>query len=117
MKRVLLGTLVIEGTGALLYIIVFVTEFGAKGIWISVFNSVSAFCNAGVDIIAENSLCSYALNPIVNAITSDLIVLGDIGYVVWWDVLRVIKQAGTKKVKLFNETYCYCQHFRFEKIS
>ncbi len=102
-KRVLLGTLVIEGTGALLYMIVFVPEFGAKGIWISVFNSVSAFCNAGIDIIAENSLCSYALNPIVNAITCALIVLGGIGYVVWWDVLRVIKQAGTKKVKLFRD--------------
>ena len=92
-KRVLLGTLVIEGTGALFYMTVFVPEFGAKGIWISVFNSVSAFCNAGIDIIAENSLCSYALNPIVNAVTCALIILGGIGYIVWWDVLRVIKQA------------------------
>lgn len=101
-KRVLLGTLVIEGTGALFYMTVFVPEFGAKGIWISVFNSVSAFCNAGIDIIAENSLCSYALNPIVNAVTCALIILGGIGYIVWWDVLRVIKQAKIKKVKLFR---------------
>lgn len=102
-KRVLLGTLVIEGTGALFYMTVFVPEFGAKGIWISVFNSVSAFCNAGIDIIAENSLCSYALNPIVNAVTCALIILGGIGYIVWWDVLRVIKQAKIKKVKLFRD--------------
>ena len=102
-KRVLLGTLVIEGTGALLYMTVFVPEFGAKGIWISVFNSVSAFCNAGIDIIAENSLCSYALNPIVNAVTCALIILGGIGYIVWWDVLRVIKQAKKKKVKFFRD--------------
>lgn len=102
-KRVLLGTLVIEGTGALFYMTVFVPEFGAKGIWISVFNSVSAFCNAGIDIIAENSLCSYALNPIVNTVTCALIILGGIGYIVWWDVLRVIKQAKIKKVKLFRD--------------
>ena len=59
-RNVLLGTLVIEGIGAVLYMFVFVPEFGARGIWISVFNSVSAFCNAGIDIIGENSLCSYA---------------------------------------------------------
>lgn len=101
-KKVLLGTMIIEGTGALLYMIVFVPEFGLKGIWISVFTSVSAFCNAGIDIIAENSLCSYALNPIVNIVTCALIVLGGIGYIVWWDVLRVLKMAGTKKVKFFK---------------
>ena len=102
-KKVLLGTMIIEGTGALLYMIVFVPEFGLKGIWISVFTSVSAFCNAGIDIIAENSLCSYALNPIVNIVTCALIVLGGIGYIVWWDVLRVLKMAGTKKVKFFRD--------------
>ena len=102
-KKVLLGTMIIEGTGALLYMIVFVPEFGLKGIWISVFTSVSAFCNAGIDIIAENSLCSYALNPIVNIVTCALIVLGGIGYIVWWDVLRVLKKSGTKKVKFFRD--------------
>ena len=51
-RKVLFGTLVIESIGALLYMFVFVPEFGMKGIWISIFNSVSAFCNAGIDIIA-----------------------------------------------------------------
>ena len=59
-KRVLIGTFIVEGVGALLYMTVFIPEFGAKGIWISVFNSVSAFCNAGMDIIGEDSLCAYA---------------------------------------------------------
>ena len=59
-KSVILGTLIIEGAGALLYMTVFIPEFGARGIWISVFTAVSAFCNAGIDIIAENSLCNYA---------------------------------------------------------
>ena len=102
-KRVVGGTLVIEGIGALLYMTVFIPELGLMGIWISVFTSVSAFCNAGIDIIAENSLCDYALNPIVNIVTCALIVLGGIGYIVWWDVLRVLKQANKKKVKFFRD--------------
>ena len=102
-KRVVCGTLIIEGIGALLYMTVFIPEFGAKGIWISVFTSVSAFCNAGIDIIAENSLCDYALNPIINIVTCALIILGGIGYIVWWDVLRVLKQADKKKVKFFRD--------------
>ena len=79
-KDVLLGTLVIEGIGAALYMTVFVPEFGARGIWIAVFNSVSAFCNAGIDIIADNSLCGYATHPLINTVTSALIILGGIGY-------------------------------------
>lgn len=101
-RNVLLGTLVIEGIGAVLYMFVFVPEFGAWGIWISVFNSVSAFCNAGIDIIGENSLCSYATNPLVNIVTSALIILGGLGYIVWWDVLRVIKNSSPKNRKLFR---------------
>ena len=101
-KNVLLGTLIIEGIGAVLYMLVFIPEFGAKGIWISVFNSVSAFCNAGIDIIAENSLCNYATNPLINAVTSALIILGGLGYIVWWDVLRVVKNRSQKNRKIFR---------------
>ena len=90
-KKVLLGTFIVEGIGALLYMIVFVPEFGAKGIWISVFNSISAFCNAGIDIISENSLCDYATNPMINTVTSLLIISGGIGYIVWWDLIRIVK--------------------------
>ena len=74
-KRVIKGTFLVEAMGALLYMPVFVPEFGPRGIWISVFTSVSAFCNAGIDIIAENSLCNYATNPIVNTVTCLLIIL------------------------------------------
>lgn len=90
-KKVLFGTFLVEGIGALLYMSVFVPEYGLKGIWISIFNSISAFCNAGIDIISENSLCDYATNPIINAITSFLIISGGIGYIVWWDIIRIIK--------------------------
>ena len=101
-KNVLFGTLLIEGTGAVLYMLVFVPEFGARGIWISVFNSVSAFCNAGIDVIAENSLCSYATDPLINAVTSALIILGGLGYIVWWDVLRVVKSRSQKNRRIFR---------------
>ena len=101
-KKVVAGTLIVEGIGALLYMTVFIPQFGAKGIWISVFTAVSAFCNAGIDIIAENSLCDYALNPVINIVTCALIILGGIGYIVWWDVLRVLKEARTKKVRFFK---------------
>lgn len=101
-KRVLIGTFVVEGIGALLYMTVFVPEYGARGIWISVFNSISAFCNAGIDIIAEDSLCGYALNPMINITTSLLIIIGGIGYVVWWDLLRVLKKIKQQKWKCFG---------------
>lgn len=98
-KRVLLGTFLVEGTGALLYMIVFVPEYGLRGIWISVFTSISAFCNAGIDIIAENSLCNYATNPLINAITSLLIIFGGIGYIVWWDIAGYGKSTAVKKYR------------------
>ena len=101
-KNVLFGTLIIEGIGAILYMLVFVPKLGARGIWISIFNSVSAFCNAGIDIIAENSLCDYATNPLINAVTSALIILGGLGYIVWWDVLRVVRSRSKKNRRVFR---------------
>ena len=101
-KKVIFGTFIIESAGALAYMTVFVPEFGAKGIWISVFNSISAFCNAGIDIIAENSLCDYVHNPIINIVTCLLVILGGIGFIVWWDVIRVLKQKRKTKIKFFK---------------
>lgn len=101
-KRVLLGTFLVEGAGALLYMTVFIPEFGIKGIWISVFTSISAFCNAGIDIIAENSLCNYATNPIINLVTSLLIILSGIGYIVWWDVLGLGRETRNKRSRRFR---------------
>ena len=101
-KKVFIGTAIIEGIGAILYMPVFIPQFGLRGVWISVFNSVSAFCNAGIDIISENSLCDYALNPLVNFVTAALIVLGGLGYVVWWDVIRVLELKRRKKIKIWK---------------
>ena len=91
-KRVVAGSLLVEGIGALLYMTVFVPEFGVRGIWISLFNSISAFCNAGMDVIGENSLCGYVFHPLVNAVTCALIIVGGIGFIVWWDVIDVAKK-------------------------
>ena len=103
-KRVILGTALVEGIGALLYMTVFVPEFGLRGIWIAVFTSISAFCNAGMDIIADNSLSSYATNPIINLVTCALIVLGGIGYIVWWDVMGLRKGgAGRRRLSLHSK--------------
>lgn len=101
-KKVIKGTLIVEAIGALLYMLVFVPQFGAKGIWISIFNAVSAFCNAGMDIISENSLCDYALNPLINIVTALLIIVGGIGYIVWWDVVRVLKNIRQQGLRCFR---------------
>ena len=102
-KKVLIGTFIVEGVGALMYMTVFIPQFGLKGIWISIFNSISAFCNAGIDIISDNSLCNYTLNPMINLTSSLLIILSGIGYIVWWDFLKVIKEFPTKKFKCFKD--------------
>ena len=101
-KRVLLGTFLVEGVGALLYMMVFIPEFGTRGIWISVFTSISAFCNAGIDIIAENSLGNFATNPLINAVTGLLIILGGIGYIVWWDIMGLGNETAGRKHRRFR---------------
>ncbi len=100
-RKVIAGTLIIEGIGALLYMTVFVPEFGIRGIWISVFNAVSAFCNAGMDVISEDSLYAYVHNPVINIVTILLIVFGGIGYIVWWDLVGALKNIRQQKIKCF----------------
>ena len=101
-KKVLIGTLTVESIGACFYMTVFVPQFGARGIWVSVFNSVSAFCNAGMDIIGENSLCDYSGNALITLTTAALIILGGLGYIVWWDVPRVIKNRKQNGGRFFK---------------
>lgn len=101
-KKVLLGTFMVEGVGALLYMTVFIPQYGLHGIWISLFNAVSAFCNAGMDILSENSLCEYVHNPLVNTVTALLIIMGGIGYIVWWDVVRVCKNLKKQGLMCFR---------------
>lgn len=98
-RRAIRGTLIVEAAGALMYMTVFVPRYGLKGIWVSVFTAISAFCNAGIDIIGSDSLCEYVHNPIINGVTEAMIILGGIGYIVWWDVLRVLREARGKGLR------------------
>ncbi len=87
-KRIIIGTLAVEGGGAFLYALCFVPEYGViRGICYSVFHAVSAFCNAGIDILGENSLADYAVSPLINITTILLIILSGIGFTVWFDVM------------------------------
>ena len=111
-KKVLIGTFSVELAGALIYMTVFIPDFGSKGIWISVFNSVSAFCNAGIDIVSVNSLCDYALDPVINLTTAFLIIAGGIGFIVWWDIISVFKRKSKlrslslhSKIVLFSTAF------------
>ena len=101
-KFILQGTFLIELVGAIFMLPVFCKDYGWKGIWMSVFHSVSAFCNAGMDIIGENSLCDYSGNALITLTTSALIILGGLGYIVWWDVSRVIKNRKQNGGRFFK---------------
>ena len=88
---ILRTALVIELLGAAALATVFCREFGpAKGLWYAVFHSVSAFCNAGFDLLGTkapfSSLTSYAENPVINLTVMLLIVTGGIGFLTWEDV-------------------------------
>lgn len=98
-KRIIKGTLLVEAGGAILYSFVFIPEYGIlDGIWKSIFHAVSAFCNAGLDTVSSNSFIVYQTNVIINVATMLLIVLGGLGFPVWWDVLDVLKRAKKKEI-------------------
>ena len=93
--RIVKGTLIFEGAGAVLLCIPFIREFGvARGIYYAVFHSVSAFCNAGFDLIGVKqkfiSFEGFADDWIVNIVFMFLITVGGIGFSVWEDV-RIYK--------------------------
>ncbi|MCI7322648.1 MAG: TrkH family potassium uptake protein [Lachnospiraceae bacterium] len=90
-KKILMGTLLFEGIGAILLAIRFIPKFGPlKGIYFSIFHSVSAFCNAGFDLMGQqgpySSFVDYVGDPLVNLTLIVLIVIGGLGFIVWNDV-------------------------------
>lgn len=88
---ILKATLIFELAGALIMMPVFCMDFGVRGIWMAVFHSVSAFCNAGFDIMGTAeapfaSLTYYMAHPVINITIILLIVIGGIGFLTWEDV-------------------------------
>ena len=88
---ILRGTFLIELIGALAMLPVFCRDYGWHGIWLAVFHSVSAFCNAGFDILGTNdnlypSLVGYVQNPVINITIMVLIITGGIGFLTWDDI-------------------------------
>lgn len=99
-KNVFMYTIAFESLGALLYMPVFCQQFGAlRGIWYSVFTSISAFCNAGITIIDPYSLEKYDDSIMVLSVTMFLIVFGGIGYVVFQD-FQMLTSKLRKRTKV-----------------
>ena len=110
-RYILLTTVLIEGTGALLLSTVFIPQFGIlKGIWYSIFHAISAFCNAGFDLMGVvsgpfSSLTYYVNNFTITITVSLLIILGGIGFPVILDLIRNKKLSKLNihsKVVLFT---------------
>ncbi len=98
LTRIITGTFLVEFLGAVFYAFRFIPEHGpVKGTWISVFTAVSAFCNAGIDIIGPSSLEGYRTDPLVIIVTMTLIILGGLGYVVWFDIQQKTADGYFKK--------------------
>ena len=93
LKEVIKYTIVIQIIGAILLAVDFIPRFGIKnGIWYSIFHSITAFCNAGFDIIGDTSLEIFAKNIYVNIVFIILMFLGSIGYFVIEDIIGAIKK-------------------------
>lgn len=92
-RFILRGTFLIELIGALAMLPVFCRDYGWRGVWMAVFHSISAFCNAGFDILGTNhnlypSLTGYAGSPVINITIMLLIVIGGIGFLTWDDIFE-----------------------------
>lgn len=110
-KLVIKATLLIELAGAALMMPVFIKDHGLRGIWMAFFHAISAFCNAGFDLMGTPeapfvSLTGYTTHPLINVVIMLLIILGGIGFLTWQDVcthkLRLRKYRLQSKVILIT---------------
>lgn len=102
LKNVIKYTFIVEGIGAILLSFVFIPEYGIlKGIYYSVFHAISAFCNAGFDVLGSNSLIGYQTNIIITLVIPGLIIMGGLGFIVWFDIAQAVKKEFNKPSK-FN---------------
>lgn len=103
LRYVIRGTFLAEGIGALGYAFQFVPEYGlAKGIWYAVFHAVSTFCNAGIDILGDNSLGNYVRNPLVSLVAVALIIVSGLGFLVWRDIALTVRRIVKKECSVYR---------------
>ncbi|MGI6013782.1 MAG: TrkH family potassium uptake protein [Oscillospiraceae bacterium] len=127
-KFILKITVLVELLGAIIMFPVFYQKFGGvKGVWYAVFHSISAFCNAGFDLMGIktpfSSLTSYSANPVISLAISFLIITGGIGFLTWddiatnkWHFKRYRMQSKviltvTGALILLPALYFYCYEF------
>lgn len=109
-RYALLGTFLMEAIGTLFFATQFVPQFGlVQGLWTSLFHAISAFCNAGFDLMgptygAFSSLAGYVGNPVVLLTTCMLVVVGGLGFFVWEDIVR---NRSIKKISLYSKMVIY----------
>ncbi|MCQ2506087.1 MAG: Trk family potassium uptake protein [Lachnospiraceae bacterium] len=102
-RFIVVSVFVVELIGALLLLPVFCTKYGAEGIWMSIFHSISAFCNAGFDVMGSktgefSSLTSFQGDVYLNLVITFLIVIGGIGFLTWDDI--VTKRFKSRAYKM-----------------
>ncbi len=102
-KFIIITTVVIEALGAICMFPVFIPRYGARGAWMSVFHAVSAFCNAGFDLMGDetgqfSSLTAFGGDGYFNTVVCLLIVMGGIGFLTWDDILT--KKTHIKEYRM-----------------
>lgn len=98
--KIIQTTFLIEGIGACFFALQFVPEYGFwKGVAYSIFHAVSAFCNAGIDILGDSSFMKYVSNPFVNFTTMGLIIVSGLGFTVLDDIVQNLKKVKRKELK------------------
>lgn len=102
-KNIVIYTLLIEIIGAILLSLKFIKVYGLqKGIWYSIFHSITAFCNSGFDIIGEKSFEPFTKDIYINCIIMGLIVIGGIGFPVLEDIFKTKKLKFQSKIVLIS---------------
>lgn len=116
-KKIVQGTLIVEGIGAVFLAFSFVPIYGlGKGIALSIFHSISAFCNAGFDLVGESSLAPFVLHPLVNLVITMLIIISGLGFGVWFDVIETIKTRKQRKNSNHSFFYHLSLHSRLALV-
>ena len=110
-------TFIIEGIAAILFMIRFIPMLGVgKGIFTSIFFAISAFCNAGFDNLGDNSLINYATDPLLIFGISALIILGGIGFAVWFDVKNSISCYRRSQNNKYHKTFYKRLHYHTKVV-